>query len=70
MSSKDRVSDIYQNVILCQEGCAYNDINYDLMIVNCKCNSSMLQIGIDNKTNFSNNNDALEKIDLNWIKKL
>ena len=40
------------------------------MIVNCKCNSSMLQIGIDNKTNSSNNNDALEKIDLNWIKKL
>ena len=67
---KDRVSDIYQNVIICQEGCVYNDINYYLMIVNCKCNSSMLQIGIDNKTNFNNNNDALEKIDLNWIKKL
>ena len=67
---KDRASDIYQNVILCQEGCVYNDINYYLMIVNCKCNSSMLQIGIDNKTNFNNNNDALEKIDLNWIKKL
>ena len=67
---KDRVSDIYQNVIICQEGCAYKDINYDLMIANCICNSNSLQIRIDNKTNNDNKNIIKEKIDLNWIKKL
>ena len=68
---KDRVSDIYKNVIMCQEGCIYKDINYDLMIANCICNSTMLQKGIDDKTNFYNNkNEVVEKVDLNWIKKI
>ena len=34
---KDRVSDIYQNVIICQEGCIYKDINFDSKIADCVC---------------------------------
>ena len=39
----DRRTDIYQNVTFCQYGCSYFGMNYDLMVANCKCNSSLLQ---------------------------
>ena len=67
---KDRVADIYQNVDLCQKGCVYNGMNYTLKIANCICDSSMLQLGIDNKTNTDNKKDVEEKVDLKGIKSI
>ena len=67
---KDRVSDIYQNVDICQKGCKYNGMNYTLMIANCICDSSMLQLGIDNKTNNDYKNDIEAKVNLNGIFKI
>jgi len=40
---EDRRNDIYQNVSFCQEGCTYGGINYDLMTVNCICDTSSIQ---------------------------
>ena len=40
---EDRRNDIYQNVSFCQEGCTYGGINYDLMAVNCICDTSSIQ---------------------------
>ena len=45
----DRRNDIFQNVTFCQDGCIYNGINYNLMVANCLCNSSLLQKEEDNK---------------------
>ena len=45
---KDRRTDIYQNISLCQNGCKYNGMNYNLMVANCICNSSSLQDGTNN----------------------
>jgi hypothetical protein len=67
---KDRVTDIYQNVDICQKGCIYNGMNYTLKIANCICDSSILQIAIDNKTNIDNKNNSEEKADLNVIKSI
>ena len=33
----DRIKDIYQNYSLCQEGCSYNQIDLQLMIITCDC---------------------------------
>ena len=65
---KDRVADIYQNVDICQKGCIYTGMNYTLMMANCICESSLLQIDIDNKTNIDNTNDVEENVNLNLIK--
>ena len=67
---KDRVSDIYQNVDICQKGCINNGMNYDLKIANCICDSSMLQVGIDNNTNINDKNGIEEKVNLKEIKKI
>ena len=34
---KDRISDIYQNYSLCDEGCTYKESNLELMIITCDC---------------------------------
>ena len=39
----DRRTDIYQNEKFCQNGCTYLGMNYNLMLANCKCDSSVLQ---------------------------
>ena len=39
----NRRTDIYQNATFCQYGCSYMGINYNLMVVNCKCNSRLIQ---------------------------
>ena len=67
---KDRIADIYQNVDLCQKGCVYNGMNYTLKIANCICDSSLLQIAFDNKTNLDNKNDVEKKVDLKGIKSI
>ena len=46
----DRRTDIYQNVTFCQDGCSYNGVNYSLMVANCLCDSSSLQVDNDNIT--------------------
>ena len=50
----DRRTDIYQNVTFCQDGCSYNGVNYELMVANCSCDSSIFQ-------NEGNNNEEDEK---------
>ena len=37
MILSDRVSDIFQNVSLCGDGCEYQSINYETNSANCKC---------------------------------
>ena len=44
----DRRKDIYQNVTFCQEGCSYEGVDYDLMVANCLCHSTVLQNDEDN----------------------
>ena len=46
----DRRTDIYQNVTFCQDGCSYNGVNYSLMVANCLCDSSSLQVDNNNIT--------------------
>ena len=45
----DRRKYIYQNATFCQDGCTYLGMNYNLMVANCKCNSSIFQDGEKNK---------------------
>ena len=47
----DRRKDIYQNATFCQFGCSYLGMNYNLMVANCKCDSSVLQSEENNITN-------------------
>ena len=39
----NRRTDIYQNATFCQYWCYYMGINYNLMVVYCKCNSRLIQ---------------------------
>ena len=39
----DRRKDIYKNATFCQYGCTYLGMNYNLMVANCKCDSSVLK---------------------------
>ena len=47
----DRRTDLYQNATFCEEGCTYTGMNYDLMVANCICDSSILQKEELNETN-------------------
>ena len=35
---EDRIKDIYQDFILCEEGCNYDEIDIYNMLISCKCN--------------------------------
>ena len=61
----DRRSDIYQNATFCQDGCSYFGMNYNLMVANCKCDSSIFQERENNVTE----NDNLKK-DINTFKEI
>ena len=63
---KDRRTDIYQNASFCQSGCIYNGMNYDLMIANCLCDSSYLQISLDSN-NTNNEENIKENLNFNTI---
>ena len=63
---KDRRADIYQNASFCQSGCIYNGMNYDLMIANCLCDSSYLQISLDSN-NTNNEENIKENLNFNTI---
>ena len=66
---KDRRSDVYQNVSFCQKGCAYDGMNYELMTANCICDSSILQIDMENKTENSDKNREEEQPNFNTLTK-
>ena len=61
----DRRKDIYQNATFCQNGCSYLGMNYNLMVANCKCDSSVLQ-GDENSIT---NNDKSES-NVNYFESL
>ena len=54
-----RRTDIYQNATFCQDGCSYFGMNYDLMVANCKCDSSLLQ---KKKKNATENNQLKSEV--------
>ena len=56
----DRRTDIFQNISFCQDGCKYEGMNYNLMVANCKCDSSSLQGGSNHSENKYNNTGAVE----------
>ena len=56
----DRRTDIYQNISLCQDGCKYEGMDYDLMVSNCICNSSSLQGGTSQSENKYNNSEIIQ----------
>ena len=64
----DRRNDIYKNVSFCDRGCSYEGMNYDLMIANCICNTSIMKYNSDNNTN-NDNNKIKEIVDFDFIKK-
>ena len=52
----DRRNDLYKNVSFCEQGCTYNGMNYELMIANCICDTSIMQ----NENNTENNGNENE----------
>ena len=40
---KDRRNDYFINISLCQKGCSYIDVNYELNVANCLCDISSVQ---------------------------
>ena len=53
----DRRKDIYKNVSFCDNGCKYKGMDYDLMIANCICDTSIIQNNNENNTTKNNNED-------------
>ena len=51
----DRREDIYKNVSFCDNGCSYKGMDYDLMIANCVCDTSIIENS--NENNIETNND-------------
>ena len=39
---------IYKNVSFCTQGCSYNGMDYELMIANCICDTSILESSNEN----------------------
>ena len=64
----DRRTDLYQNATFCEEGCTYTGMNYDLMVANCICDSSILQKEEQNVTN-EEENQVSEAVNFNTITK-
>ena len=69
---EDRRNDIYQNITFCQDGCSYGGIDYDLMIVNCICNTNSLQNDSQNKMNndkenFNQFKELVKSFIANWL---
>ena len=58
----DRRTDIYQNATFCQAGCSYLGMNYNLMVANCKCDSSFLQEDDKNKINNNKSESDINNI--------
>ena len=61
---KDRRNYFFKNVNFCGDYCLYDKINYDLMIVNCLCNISILNTekNDENKKNILNDNKFKEEL--------
>ena len=57
---KDRLNDIYQNYLLCEEGCVYKDTNIETMTISCDC---------DVKNQFIINETNGQLVNINNIKK-
>ena len=64
----DRRNDLYQNATFCEDGCTYTGMNYDLMVANCICDSSILQKEEQNITN-EEEKQISEKVNFNTITK-
>ena len=54
----DRREDIYKNVSFCDNGCSYKGMDYDLMIANCVCDSSIIQNNDENNIQNYNNDKS------------
>jgi hypothetical protein len=63
----DRRADIYKNVSFCDNGCSYKGMNYDLMIANCACDTSIIENNNENNNKIKNN--FIDNIHLKIIKK-
>ena len=62
----DRRANIYQNATFCQDGCYYQNIDYELMAANCMCETSALQNSED-KT--KDNKEQSENLNFKTITK-
>ena len=62
----DGRTDIYKNVSFCEQGCTYKEMEYELMIANCICDSSIMQNNEEKSNNTENNNED-EKVNFNSI---
>jgi hypothetical protein len=63
---KDRRNDIYQNITFCQDGCKYIGFDYELMIVNCSCDTNILE----NDDLYNIKEDESEIFNFDYLKKL
>ena len=63
----DRRNDIYQNVTFCQYGCTYNGMNYNLMVADCICKTTIIQ---EEEKNNTKNNEEKEFINFKSISKV
>ena len=62
----DRRTDIYKNVSFCEQGCTYKGMDYELMIANCICDSSIMQA--NNENNIASNDNKEEKLNFKTLK--
>ena len=72
ITMEDRRNDVYQNLSLCQDGCSYGGIDYELMIVNCICSADSLQSEPQNNTydgqeNKSQFKELVKSFIANWL---
>ena len=65
---KDRREDIYQNATFCEAGCTYRGMDYNLMVANCICGSSILQKD-DNNITKEDNKEKFEVVNFKSITK-
>ena len=63
----DRRTDIYKNVSFCEQGCTYKGMDYELMIANCICDSSIMKPN-DEDNIASNDNNKEEKLNFKSLK--
>jgi len=65
----DRRTDIYKNATFCEDGCTYKGMDYDLMVANCICDSSILQTEEKNDTNKEDKKEKSESVNFKSVTK-
>lgn len=61
---EDRRIDLFQNVTFCGDNCIYKGMNYEIMVANCGCTPSAIQMGEESYLNQGNDQKGVTLNDL------